>query len=70
MKVLAFGGINDDKRVCCDDEECFKAMIMIMTRCLSRCTGQDYNESDLEECFKAMCEDVIRQRKRVRSSLK
>ena len=45
-------------------------MIMIMIMCLSRCAGQDYNESDLEECFKAMCEDVIRQRKRVRSSLK
>jgi len=30
-----------------------------------RCAGQDYNESDLEVCFKAMCEDVIRQRKRI-----
>ena len=45
-------------------------MIMMMKMCLSRCAGQDYNEGDLEVCFKAMCEDVIRQRKRVRLSLK
>jgi len=30
-----------------------------------RCAGEEYNEKDLEESFQAMCEDIMRQKKRV-----
>ena len=41
------------------------SMIMMVMFHMYRCAREEFEEKDLEDSFQAMCEDIMRERKRV-----
>ena len=48
-----------------NDYDSSSPMMMMVMFDMYRCAGEEFEEKDLEDCFQAMCEDIMRERKRV-----